>query len=44
MNIPAFMEMLPYMAKGMLGIFLVTIVIILCINLLNLLTAKKPKA
>ncbi len=41
MNTALFFETLPYMAKGMLGIFLVTLVIILAIWLLNTITASK---
>ena len=41
LNIDAFMNSLPMMGKGMLGIFVVTLVIILMITLLNKLTAPK---
>lgn len=41
LNIDAFMNSLPLMGKGMLGIFVVTLVIILMISLLNKLTASK---
>lgn len=41
MNIQGFLETLPYMAKGLAGIFLVTLVIMLSITILNKLT--KPK-
>ena len=41
MNIQNFLATLPYMGLGMLGIFLVTLVIVLCIALLNKLTAGK---
>lgn len=34
MNIQNFLSTLPIMGKGMLGIFIVTAVIILCVNLL----------
>ncbi|MEG1523807.1 MAG: hypothetical protein RRZ24_04400 [Clostridia bacterium] len=43
MNIEQFLFTLPVMAKGMLGIFLVTGIIMLCIGLLNWLTGLKPK-
>lgn len=38
-----FLQTLPIMAKGMLGIFIVTGVIILTIYLLNKFTAKKKE-
>ena len=41
LNIDAFMNSLPLMGKGMLGIFAVTIVIILMIALLNKVTSVK---
>lgn len=41
LNIDAFLDSLPLMGKGMLGIFVVTLVIILMISLLNKLTAAK---
>lgn len=41
MNINAMLDTLPIMAKGMLGIFIVTCVIILCITVLNKLFSKK---
>ena len=41
LNIDAFMNSLPLMGKGMLGIFVVTIVIILMIALLNKVTSTK---
>ena len=41
LNIDAFLNSLPLMGKGMLGIFVVTLVIILMISLLNKLTASK---
>ena len=40
-NIDAFLNSLPMMGKGMLGIFVVTIVIIVMIALLNKLTSAK---
>ncbi len=41
MNFELFLSTLPIMAKGLAGIFLVTLVIILCITLLNKLTSGK---
>lgn len=41
MNIDAMLKTLPIMGKGMLGIFIVTCVIILCITVLNKLFSKK---
>ena len=41
LNIDAFLNSLPMMGKGMLGIFVVTLVIILMISLLNKLTTRK---
>ena len=41
LNIDAFLNSLPMMGKGMLGIFAVTIVIILMIDLINKVTAAK---
>lgn len=41
LNIDAFLNSLPMMGKGMLGIFVVTLVIILMISLLNKATASK---
>lgn len=40
MNINAFLATLPFMLKGMLGIFVVTLVIIFCIWALNKVTSK----
>ena len=34
-SINAFLSTLPIMAKGMLGIFAVTVVIVICMKLLN---------
>ncbi len=42
-DFPAFVASLRYMGQGMLGIFAVTLVIILAIVLLNKITAKKDK-
>ena len=41
MNVELFLETLPIMLKGMVGIFAVTIVIILIMTLLNKVTSKK---
>ncbi|MEA4912321.1 MAG: hypothetical protein VB092_06920 [Oscillospiraceae bacterium] len=41
MNFDLFLQTLPYMGLGMLGIFIVTAVIILCIYLLNALSRDK---
>lgn len=41
MNIENFLYTLPYIAKGIVGIFVVTAIIILCIYSLNKLTSKK---
>lgn len=43
MNVDAFLSTLPIMAKGMCGIFVVTLVIILIIWLLNKTTSGKQK-
>ncbi len=40
-NSHAFIETLPYMGKGMLGIFIVIGIIIICATVLNKLTGKK---
>ena len=37
----AFFDILPYIGKGMLGIFIVTAVIVGCIMVLNHATAEK---
>lgn len=42
-NVELFLETLPIMAKGLIGIFAVTGVIILSILLLNKLTAPRKK-
>lgn len=39
----AFLNALPYMGKGMLGIFVVTAVIVLVVNALNNIPEKKNK-
>ena len=38
-----FFEALPYMGKGMLGIFIVITILVFGINLLNKLTTAKEK-
>lgn len=40
MNYDAFLTTLPVMGKGMLGIFVVTVIIIASIKILNKLTNK----
>jgi len=40
-NVEAFMDSLPKMGLGMLGIFIVTAIIVLCIYLLNSLFSRK---
>lgn len=42
-NPHAFVESLPYMGKGMLGIFIVIGIIIICATLLNKITGKKKE-
>ena len=39
----AFLASLPYMGKGMLGIFIVTALIVLVVNALNNIPEKKSK-
>lgn len=39
-NVDAFLKTLPIMGKGMLGIFIVTLVIILVITILNKVTSN----
>ncbi len=43
LDFDAFLASLPYMGKGMLGIFVVTGVIVLFVNALNNLPEKKDK-
>ncbi|MEG1426935.1 MAG: hypothetical protein RSC76_04530 [Oscillospiraceae bacterium] len=43
MNVELFLQTLPIMGKGMLGIFAVTAIIILTIYLLNKFTSGKKK-
>lgn len=40
-NVQSFLQSLPLMGQGMLGIFLVTVVLIGCVYALNHLTGKK---
>lgn len=40
-NIEYFLNSLPYMGKGMLGIFIVTTVVVMVVNALNSLPDKK---
>lgn len=40
-DVQAFLEILPYIGKGMLGIFIVTAVVVACMVILNRVTAKK---
>lgn len=40
LDVDAFIKTLPIMGKGMLGIFIVTLVIILLITVLNKITSK----
>ncbi len=42
-DVQAFLNALPYMGKGMLGIFVVTAVIVLVVNALNNIPEKKDK-
>lgn len=42
-DVQAFLDSLPYMGKGMLGIFVVTAVIVVFVNALNNLPEKKDK-
>ena len=44
MNVELFLQTLPIMGKGLLGIFLVTLVIIAVITLLNRFTNISKKA
>jgi Na+-transporting methylmalonyl-CoA/oxaloacetate decarboxylase gamma subunit len=41
MNVGLFLQTLPYMVKGLAGVFAVTLLIMLCIALLNRFTASK---
>ncbi len=41
MNVELFLQTLPVMAKGLAGIFIVTLVIVLCISILNKATAER---
>ncbi len=42
-NFDYFLSSLPIMGKGMLGIFIVTAIIVVCVNALNSLPDKKDK-
>lgn len=43
MDIKAFLFTLPYVLIGMLSIFIITLIIILCIVVLNKLTSPRKK-
>lgn len=43
-NVDAFLNSLPIMGKGMLGIFVVTLIIIVGIYIMNAVTKKRDKA
>ena len=43
MNFELFLQTLPYMAKGMCGIFVVTGILILSVVILNRATSRKKK-
>ncbi len=43
MDFKAFLSTLPYMLKGMVSIFVITLVIVLCIFILNKLTTSRKK-
>ena len=42
-NIEVFMQTLPVMGMGMLGIFIVTAIVVLCIKALNAATRDKDE-
>ncbi len=42
-NFEYFLSSLPYMGKGMLGIFIVTAVVVMVVNALNSMPDKKNK-
>lgn len=44
MDYARFLQTLPIMGKGMVGIFIVTAVIILCVMILNKVTSKSDEA
>lgn len=44
MNIELFLSTLPYMLKGMVGIFSITIIMILSIVLLNKVSSPKSRS
>ena len=43
LNVQAFLDSLPIMGMGMVGIFIVTIIIIVVVSLLNKITSKFEK-
>ena len=43
-NVDAFLNSLPIMGKGMLGIFVVTLIIIVGIYIMNAVTKKRDKS
>lgn len=43
-NFDLFFITLPFLLKGLLGIFIVTLIIVLAITVLNKITAPKEKA
>ena len=42
-NVQAFLDSLPIMGMGMVGIFIVTVIIIVVVSLLNKITGKFEK-
>jgi len=42
-NVQAFLDSLPIMGMGMVGIFIVTVIIIVVVSLLNKITTKFEK-
>jgi len=42
-NVQAFLDSLPIMGMGMVGIFIVTVIIIVVVSLLNKITGKFKK-
>ena len=43
LNVQAFLDSLPIMGMGMVGIFIVTVIIIAVVSLLNKITSKFEK-
>jgi len=43
LNVNAMLETLPMMGKGMLGVFIVTVIIILTVIALNAITGEKKQ-